>query len=110
MPASGAGTGKCYGAQKGMRTCPPHWTSLSIEPGKPWQNGKEERFNGTVRDECLNLHLFASRSEARVRLEAFRQQYNHERPHSRLGYQTPTEFKQAWQAVQQTQQDSHIPT
>jgi putative transposase len=33
--------------------------TLSIDPGCPWQNGKEERFNGTVRDECLNLHLFA---------------------------------------------------
>jgi putative transposase len=84
--------------------------TLYIEPGKPWQNGKDERFNGTVRDECLNLHLFASRVEARIRLEAFRQHYNHERPHSRLGYQTPAEFKQTWQAAQEKQQGSHIPT
>jgi transposase InsO family protein len=34
--------------------------TLYIEPGKPWQNGKDERFNGTVRDECLNLHVFTS--------------------------------------------------
>lgn len=70
--------------------------TLYIEPGKPWQNGKEERFNGTVRDECLNLHLFHSLAEARVRLAAFRQHYNWERPHSRLGYLTPLAFKAAW--------------
>jgi len=34
--------------------------TLYIEPGKPWQNGKEERFNGTVRDECLNRFVFGS--------------------------------------------------
>ncbi len=37
---------------------------LYIEPGTPWQNGKEERFNGTVRDECLNMHQFISIGEA----------------------------------------------
>jgi putative transposase len=84
--------------------------TLYIEPGCPWQNGKEERFNGTVRDECLNLHLFASLVEAQVRLETFRHHYNHERPHSRLTYQTPVQFTQAWQAAQAKQQDSHIPT
>jgi len=66
-------------AQCGVQT-------LYIEPGKPWQNGKEERFNGTVRDECLNLHVFTSLAEAWVRLSAFRQHYNTERPHSQLGY------------------------
>jgi putative transposase len=84
--------------------------TLYIDPGCPWQNGKEERFNGTVRDECLNLQLFASAVEARVRLEAFRQHYNYDRPHSRLGYLTPVAFKQAWEAAQAQQQDSHIPT
>ncbi len=83
---------------------------LYIEPGSPWQNGKDERFNGTVRDECLNLHLFASVAEARVRLEAFRQHYNDERPHSRLGYQTPSEFKRAWVQAQADGPDSNIPT
>jgi putative transposase len=85
-------------------------TTLYIDPGCPWQNGKDERFNGTVRDECLNMHLFVSVREARVRLEAFRRHYNEERPHSRLGYQTPSEFKQAWYKTQANDQDSHIPT
>ena len=61
---------------------------LYIDPGCPWQNGKDERFNGTVRDECLNMQLFGSLIEARIRLEAFRQHYNTQRPHSALGSDT----------------------
>ena len=81
-----------------------------IEPGCPWQNGKDERFNGTVRDECLNMQLFGSLIEARIRLEAFRQHYNTERPHSALGYLTPVAFKQAWNEAQKNTQDSLIST
>ena len=84
--------------------------TLYIDPGCPWQNGKDERFNGTVRDECLNMHLFASAAEAQVKLEVFRQHYNHDRPHSRLGYQTPVEFKRAWVEAQAKGQESNIPT
>jgi putative transposase len=79
--------------------------TLYIEPGKPWQNGKEERFNGTVRDECLNMHVFTSLAETCVRLNTFRHQYNHERPHSQLGYLTPLAFKAAWVDAQAKQQD-----
>jgi putative transposase len=88
-------------AQCGVQT-------LYIEPGKPWQNGKEERFNGTVRDECLNMHQFYSVAEACVRLNTFRHHYNHERPHSALGYLTPLEFKAAWFEALAKQQDPHI--
>ncbi|MDQ5852709.1 MAG: integrase core domain-containing protein, partial [Chloroflexota bacterium] len=84
--------------------------TLYIEPGKPWQNGKEERFNGTVRDECLNLHVFSSLAEAHVRLSAFRQHYNSQRPHSRLGYLTPLAFKKAWLEAQAKLQDPLIST
>jgi putative transposase len=80
--------------------------TLYIEPGKPWQNGKEERFNGTVRDECLNLHIFSSLAEACVRLSAFRKHYNTERPHSQLEYLTPLAFKAAWLETQAKVQDS----
>lgn len=90
-------------AQAGIQT-------LYIDPGKPWQNGKEERFNGTVRDECLNLHQFHSVAEACVRLSSFRQHYNHERPHSRLGYPTPIAFKAAWHEAQAKQPNPHIDT
>jgi putative transposase len=84
--------------------------TLYIDPGKPWQNGKEERFNGTVRDECLNLHVFSSLAEACVRLSAFRQHYNGRRPHSRLGYLTPLAFKTAWLEAQENLSDPNIPT
>lgn len=83
---------------------------LYSDPGCPWQNGKEERFNGTVRDECLNLHLFASAVEARVRLSAFRHHYNTDRLHSRLDDRPPAMFRKAWDAAQAQPQDSHIPT
>jgi len=58
----------------------------------------------------LNMHLFASVVEARVLRETFRQQYNDDRPHSRLGYQTPSEFKRAWVSAQANGPDSNIPT
>jgi putative transposase len=63
-----------------------------IDPGKPWQNGACESFNGKFRDECLNLEWFRSRSEAKVVIEAWRRHYNEVRPHSSLGYLTPAEF------------------
>ena len=84
--------------------------TLYIDAGCPWQNGKDERFNGTVRDECLNMQVFVSVAEARGRLEAFRHYDNNERPHRWLGYQTPPEFKRAWLEAQANQQDSHIST
>jgi putative transposase len=63
------------------------------QPGKPWQNGKNESFNGRFRDECLNRESFANRREARVLIEAWRRSYNEERPHSALGYRTPNEAR-----------------
>jgi putative transposase len=67
-----------------------------IDPGCPWQNAFAEGFNGRLRDECLNLELFASRREAAVILEAWRRSYNTQRPHSSLGYRTPREFRDAY--------------
>ncbi len=64
-----------------------------IDPGKPWQNGTDESFNGKLRDECLSLEWFRSREEARVVIEVWRRHYNHERPHSSLNDLTPIEFK-----------------
>jgi len=64
-----------------------------IDPGKPWQNGTNESFNGKFRDECLSLEWFRSREEARVVIETWRRHYNLVRPHSRLKYLTPHEFK-----------------
>jgi putative transposase len=64
------------------------------DPGKPWQNGADESFNGKFRDECLSLEWFRSRKEAAVIIEAWRRHYNAVRPHSSLAYLTPHEFKQ----------------
>jgi putative transposase len=70
--------------------------TLYIDPGCPWQHGYEERVHGTVRDACLNPPSFHTGSEARVILTAYRREYHAERPHSRLGYRTPAEFKRDW--------------
>jgi putative transposase len=64
-----------------------------IAPGKPWQNGTDESFNGKLRDECLNMEWFRSRREAAAIIESWRQHYNQVRPHSSLAYLTPHEFK-----------------
>ena len=64
-----------------------------IDPGKPWQNGADDSFNGKFRDEHLGLQWFRNRVEARVSIEQWRQHYNEVRPHSSLGYLTPLEFK-----------------
>ncbi len=63
-----------------------------IAPGKPQQNGFIESFNGRLRDELLNETLFGSLAHARSALETWRRDYNTERPHSKLGWQTPTAY------------------
>jgi putative transposase len=65
-----------------------------IDPGKPWQNGTNESFNGKFRDECLSMEWFRNRIDAKITIEQFRRQYNEVRPHSSLGQLTPAEFKQ----------------
>lgn len=64
-----------------------------IDPGKPWQNGANESFNGKFRDECLSMEWFRNRLEAKIVIEDWRIHYNSVRPHSSLNYQTPNEFK-----------------
>jgi transposase InsO family protein len=66
--------------------------TLYIEPGAPWENGYAESFNSKVRDELLNAEEFASLLEAQVLGKEWKRGYNHERPHSSLGYRTPAEF------------------
>jgi len=63
--------------------------TLFIEPGSPWENGYNESFNGKLRDELLNGEIFYMIREAQVIIEGWRQQYNHIRPHSSLGYKPP---------------------
>ena len=63
-----------------------------IAPGKPMQNGFVESFNGRLRDECLNEHLFDGLADARRIITGWRADYNDERPHTSLNGMTPSEF------------------
>lgn len=67
--------------------------TAAIDPGKPWQNGLNESFNGKFRDECLSMQWFKNRIDAKILIEEFRRQYNEVRPHSSLAKRTPAEFK-----------------
>jgi putative transposase len=71
-----------------------HIETAHIAPGKPWENGLDESFNGRFRDECLNMEWYRTRREAAAIIEGWRQHYNQVRPHSSLNYLTPIEFKQ----------------
>ena len=75
-----------------------------IRPGKPVENAFIESFNGRLRDECLNVHQFASLGEAQAIIEAWRMDYNHRRPHSSLGHLTPNEFVAQRQAKQNAEE------
>jgi putative transposase len=66
-----------------------------IRPGKPVENAYVESLNGRFRDECLNEHWFVSMQHARSVIEAWRIEYNTERPHSSLNDKTPEEFRDA---------------
>jgi putative transposase len=63
-----------------------------IAPGKPMQNAFVESFNGSFRDECLNDTLFSTLVEARHAIRSWKEDYNHQRPHSAIGNITPAEF------------------
>jgi putative transposase len=67
-------------------------TALS-DPGKPWQNGANESFNGKFRDECLAMQWFKNRPDASILIEQFQREYNEVRPHSSLDNLTPMQFK-----------------
>ena len=64
-----------------------------IDPDKPVQNAYIEAFNGKLRDECLNQHWVRNLAEARRLIEAWRIDYNDNRPHGALGQLMPREFR-----------------
>jgi putative transposase len=66
--------------------------TLYIEPGSPWENGYAESFHSRLRDEFLNVNEFGDLREARELTRAWKEDYNHVRPHSSLGYRTPVAF------------------
>ncbi len=70
-------------AQVGVKTA-------YITPGSPWENGFNERFNGSLRDELLNGEIFYTLTEAKTLIENWRYHYNEVRPHSSLNYKPPS--------------------
>jgi transposase InsO family protein len=73
--------------------------TIYIRPGSPWENGHIESFHDKLRDECLNREVFGSLLEAKVLVEQWRIDYNTNRPHSSLRYQTPQEVADRWQTT-----------
>ena len=68
--------------------------AIYIDPGSPWQNGYIESFHSRFRDECLSREMLLNLRQARVVIADWRQHYNRERPHSRLGYLSPEDYIQ----------------
>ena len=66
--------------------------TLYVEPGSPWQNGYAESFHSRLRSELLDAEVFETVAEAQGLSAAWKNEYNHRRPHSSLGYQTPAAF------------------
>ncbi len=69
-----------------------HIKTIYIDPGSPWKNGYIECFHSRFRDQCLAREVLLNLREARVVIEDWRQHYNRERPHSKLGYLSPEAF------------------
>lgn len=66
--------------------------TIYIDPGSPWQNPWVESFHSRLRDGCLNREIFFGLREAQVVIGDWREHYNHERPHSGIGYKSPAEI------------------
>ncbi len=66
--------------------------TLYISPGSPWENAYIESFIGKFRKECVDRYLFYTLEETRSIIEDWREEYNHYRPHSALGYLPPSAF------------------
>ncbi len=86
------------------------WLAMSgtesrfIKPGSPWQNGVVESFNGKFRAEFLNAEVFHNLADAQVKLRLFQRFYNEERPHSSIGYLTPTTYRRISQESKNKQE------
>jgi transposase InsO family protein len=66
--------------------------TLYIEPGAPWENGYAESFHSRLRDELLDAEIFTGLRDAKALAAGWRNEYNHRRPHSSLGYRTPAAY------------------
>ncbi len=70
-----------------------------IRPGKPIDNCYIESFNGRLRDECLNVHIFSSLADAKAKLREWLQDYNNVRPHGSIGHIPPREYAQRFNTL-----------
>jgi len=71
-------------------------------PGKPTDNPYIESFNGSFRDECLNVHWFMSMEDAQNKIDQWRSEYNSFRPHSSIDDMTPEEFEEKYELKPET--------
>ena len=62
---------------------------IRLCPGSPWENGYNERFNGTLRHEVLNAERFMTTKQAQIVINHWLRQYNHTRPHQALNFRPP---------------------
>ena len=62
---------------------------MQIYPGSPWENGYNERFNGTLRKEVLNAEWFHTTKHAKLAINVWLKEYNHIRPHQALRMRPP---------------------
>ncbi|EFJ2279867.1 IS3 family transposase, partial [Escherichia coli] len=86
-------------------------TGLSyIPPGSPWRNGYVESFNSRIRDECLNINSFYSLLHAQVIIGDWKDEYNHHRRHSSLGYLTPAEYARQCTHQMETDDSQNVRT
>lgn len=82
-----------------------YWNHVELDfsrPGKPMDNALVEAFNSRFRQECLNAHWFLSLPDAQTKINAWRYEYNVNRPHSALGYRSPMEFIREGKPVEST--------
>lgn len=86
-------------------------TGLSYIPaGSPWRNGYVESFNSRIRDECLNINSFYSLLHAQVIIGDWKDEYNHHRRHSSLGYLTPAEYARQCTHQMETDDSQNVRT
>ncbi|QRO88605.1 IS3 family transposase [Kytococcus sedentarius] len=86
-------------------------TGLSyIPPGSPWRNGYVESFNSRIRDECLNINSLYSLLHAQVIIGDWKDEYNHHRRHSSLGYLTPAEYARQCTHQMETDDSQNVRT
>lgn len=82
--------------------------TIYISPGSPWENAYIESFIGKFRKECVDRYLFYTLQETRSIIEDWREEYNNYRPHSALGYMSPSAFAAQYSQAPLPNQVEHV--